>query len=185
MLKRLTLLCSVLLLSACATQIKDFNDRSVGYGWLDIRDVEANRFHSVDIYQTRPQTSKRYYPAKVMAFKDGFLYYSMALPNGSHKTVSASGQVCRGFLCSNTLYKYSFGKEGDEVGAVVIKSPGVYLLGSYKLKTVKASIFGRETLEVDPAKGAPSKREMLEEILKDAQDVPVIAERIKRELAKL
>jgi hypothetical protein len=28
-------------------------------------------------------------------------------------------------------------------------------------------------------------REMLEEILKDAQDVPVTAERIKRELVKL
>jgi hypothetical protein len=36
-----------------------------------------------------------------------------------------------------------------------------------------------------PATDAPSRREMLEEILKDAQDVPVIAERIQRELAQL
>jgi hypothetical protein len=36
-----------------------------------------------------------------------------------------------------------------------------------------------------PASDAPTKREMLEEILKDADDVPVIAERIRRELAQL
>lgn len=187
MLKRLTLLFSVLLLSACATgeRITEYRDRSLGYGWLDIKDVDANRLHAVDIYQFRPQTSKPYYPAKVMKFKDGFLYYSMVLPNGSHKTISAAGQSCIGFICSNTTYEYSFGKQGDEIGAVIISSPGVYSLGSYKLKKVKTGFFEQGKFDVEPAKNAPSKRELLEEILKDVGDDPVVAERIKRELSRM
>jgi hypothetical protein len=187
MLKRFTLLCSVLLLSACATgtQITEFSDRSLGYGWLDIKDVDANRLNAVDIYQFRPKTSEPYYPARVVKFKEGFLYWSMVLPNGSHKTVAAAGRSCMGFICSNTIYEYSFGKQGDEVGAVVIKSPGVYSLGAYKLKEVETGFFEQGKFEVMPAKNAPSKREMLEEILKYAQDKPVVAERIRRELARL
>ena len=187
MMKRLMVLCSVLLLSACATgtRITDFNDRSLGYGWLDIKDVDANRLHAVDIYQFRPQTSEPYYPATIKAFKNGFLYYSIVLPNGSHKTISAAGQQCLGIICGNTFYKYSFGKQGDDVGAVIIKSPGVYSLGSYKLKEVKTGFFEQDKFDAVPASNAPSKREMLEEILKDVSDVPVVAERIKRELGKL
>ena len=187
MLKRLTLVCLVLLLSACATgtRITEYSDRSLGYGWLDIKDVDSNRLHAVSIYQFRPQTSEPYYLAKVVKFKDGFLYYSMALPNGSHKTVSASGQRCIGFVCSNTIYEYSFGKQGDEVSALVIKRPGVYSLGAYKLTKVKTGFFEQGKFDVAPAKDAPSKRELLEEILKNVEDVPVIAERVKGELARL
>jgi len=187
MLKRFLLVLSVLLLTACAsgTRITDFKDRSLGYGWLNIKDVEANRLHAVSIYQFRPQTAEPYYPTAIKPFKNGFLYYTMALPNGSHKTESATGQACLGFLCSNTTFTYSFGKQGDEVGAIVIKTPGVYHMGSYKLKDVKTGFFEAGKFEVLPASDAPSKREMLEEILKEAQDVPVIAERIKRELAQM
>lgn len=187
MSKRLLLVLSVLLLTACAsgTRVTDFNDRSVGYGWLNIKEVDANRLHAVSVYQFRPQTAEPYYPTAVKEFKNGFLYYTMALPNGSHKTESAAGQRCLGILCSNTNYKYSFGKQGSDVGAVVIKSPGVYHLGSYKLKDVKTGFFEPGQFEVLPATDAPSKREMLEEILKEAHDVPVIAERIRRELAQM
>lgn len=187
MLKRLALLGSVLLLAGCATgtQITEFSDRSLGYGWLEIKDVDANRLHAVDIYQFRPKTSKPYYGAYVMKFKDGYLYWSMVLPNGSHKTVSAFGRRCMGVVCGNTIYEYSFGKQGDEVGAVVIKTPGVYSLGAYELKEIKTGFLEQGKFEVVPAKNAPSKREILEEILKHAQDKPVVAERIRRELAKL
>lgn len=184
-IRLLSLLGWVLLLSACATgtQIKDFSDRSVGYGWLDIAEVDANRLSSVDIYQFRPRISEPYYPARVVKFKEGYLYYSAALPVGAHKTVSAAGQSCIGFLCSNTTYRYAFGKQGDEVGAVVISAPGVYSLGSYKLKPVKTGFFEQGKFDVEPARNAPSKREMLEEILKNVQDEPVIADRVRRELA--
>jgi hypothetical protein len=180
------LLCAMLLAScASGTRVTDFNDRSLGYGWLNIKEVDANRLYAVDIYQYRPQTTEPYYPAAVKPFKNGFLYYTMALPAGAHKTQSARGQSCLGILCGNTDYRYSFGKQGDEVGAIVIKSPGVYHMGSYRLKAVNTGFFEPGKFEVLPASDAPSKREMLEEILKDAQDVPVIAERIRRELALL
>lgn len=184
---RLAGIALALLLAGCAsgTRITDFNDRSLGYGWLNIKEVDANRLHAVDIYQFRPQTSEPYYPTAVKEFRNGYLYYTMALPNGSHKTYSAAGQRCLGILCSNTTYKYSFGKQGDEVGAVVIRSPGVYHLGSYRIKEVKTGMFEQGRFEVLPATDAPSRRELLEEILKETQDVPVMAERIKRELAQL
>ena len=187
MLRRLAIVLSVTLLAACATgtQIKDFGNRSLGYGWLDIKEVDANRLHAVTIYQFRPVTDEPYYPTTVKAFKNGYLYYSMVLPNGAHKTVSASGQRCLGFLCSNTIYTYSFGKQGDEVGAIVIKSPGVYNMGSYKLRDVKTGFFEQGKFDAIPAVNAPSRRELLEEILKDAQDVPVVAARIRTELGQM
>lgn len=187
MLKRLALVALALLLASCASgnRITDFTDRSVGYGWLDIKEVSGNTLHSVDIYQFRPQIAEPYYYAAVKPFKDGFLYYTFALPNGAHKTISASGQSCLGIFCGNTTYTYSFGKQGDDVGAIVIKSPGVYHMGSYRLKSMKTGFFEQGKFEVLPAPNAPSRREMLEEILKDAQDTPVMAERIKRELAQL
>jgi hypothetical protein len=186
MLKRLALILSVVLLAACATgtEVTDFSDRSLGYGWLDIKDVEANRLHAVNIYQLRPLSTDPYYSTAVKEFKNGYLYYTMALKNGSHKTESASGQRCLGFLCGNTMYNYSFGKQGDEVGAVTIKSPGVYHLGSYRLTDMKTGFFEQGKFKVQPAANAPSQREMLEEILKDADDVPVMAARIKAELAR-
>lgn len=187
MLKRLALLLVAAVLAGCAstTRITDFTDRSVGYGWLDIKEVDANRLHAVSIYQFRPRTDTPYYAAAVKELKGGWLYYTIALPNGSHKTESAAGQRCLGILCSNTRYQYSFGKQGDEVGAIVIKSPGVYHMGSYRLKEVKTGLFEQGKFEVVPATQGPSRREMLEEILKDSQDVPVIAERIRRELAQM
>lgn len=187
MRRRLMLLLSAGVLAGCSTTttIKDFTDRSVGYGWLNIKEVEANRLHDVSIYQFRPHTAEPYYPTAVKEFKGGYLYWTMALPNGAHKTVSASGQKCLGILCSNTSYRYSFGKQGDDVGAVTIRTPGVYHLGSYDLKDVKTGMFEAGKFDAVPAKAAPSRREMLEEILKDAKDEPVIAERIRRELATL
>jgi hypothetical protein len=187
MKKLLALLLAASALAGCAsgTRITDFSDRSVGYGWLDIKDVDANRLHAVSIYQFRPHIEEPYYAAAVKEFKGGYLYYTMALPVGSHKMESAAGQSCLGIFCSNTTYKYSFGKQGDDVAAVVIRNPGVYHLGSYSLKDVKTGMFEPGKFQVVPASGAPSRREMLQEILKDAQDVPVIAERIQRELAQL
>lgn len=187
MLRCLVSVFVVMLLGGCATGpvIKDFTNRSVGYGWLNIKEVDANQLHDVSIYQFRPQIPAPYYVTTVKEFKNGFLYYSMVLPIGSHKTLSAHGQSCLFFMCTNTIYKYSFGKQGDDVGTVVIKTPGVYYLGAYKLKEVKTGFFEPGKFEVVTDANAPSQREMLEEILKDAGRIPVLAERIKREMAQL
>lgn len=186
MLKHLAMICSVVLLAGCASdRITEFGDRSLAYGWLDITEVDANRLHGVTVYQFKPKTTKPYYHAAVKKFKNGFLYYSSVLPNGAHKTLSAYGQKCLGIVCTNTRYEYSFGKQGDEVGALVITTPGVYSLGAYELREVKTGFFEQGKFEVRPAKNAPSKREMLEEILKEVEDLPVVADRVRRELAKL
>jgi hypothetical protein len=50
---------------------------------------------------------------------------------------------------------------------------------------VKTGMFEQGKFEVVPASDAPSRREMLQEILKEAHDVPVMAERIRRELAQM
>jgi hypothetical protein len=165
------------------TRVTDFSDRSLGYGWLDIKDVSANRLHSVDIYQLRPRANEPYYAAAVREFKGGFLYYTMALPNGAFKLYSAAGQRCLGFLCSKVTYAYSFGKQGDDTG-VIITAPGVYHFGSYKLKDAKSGLFEPGKFEILESANVPSKRELLEEILKYV-DEPPIAERIRRELAQL
>ena len=175
----------ILSLTGCAftggEKITDFTDRSVGYGWLDIEDVDANQLHSVVVFQYVPRIDKPYYHAKVKEFKDGYLYYSFAFPNGSFGTYSASGQKCFVF-CSNTIYTYDFGKQGTDAAKISIKKPGVYSLGSYKLQEVKTGWFEQGKFNIVPAKNGPSDREMLEEILKDTEGNPVMEQRIKAAL---
>lgn len=187
MFKMFTLMACALLLSGCASRgepVSDFSERSVGYGWLNLKEVDANRLHAVSVYQHRPQTATPYWDTAVRKFKDGYLYYSIALTNGAFKTYEATGQSCLGIICSNTTYTYSFGRQGDEVGAVIIKTPGVYHLGSYDLKDVKTGFFEQGKFATAHAKNAPSKRELLEEVLKEVQDNPVMAARIRQELGK-
>ena len=185
MQKMLALVLFAFMFSGCASMgenVTEFSDRSVAYGWLNVKDVGANRLHAVSLYQHRPQTDKPYWETAVRKFKDGYLYFAITLPNGAFTTYEAHGQSCLGIICSNTRYSYSFGRQGEDVGSVLIKTPGVYHLGSYDLKDTKTGFFEQGKFEVVLAKNAPSKREMLEEILKNVQDNPVIAERIKQEL---
>ena len=188
-LKRAAALLALALLTACSsiTQVTDFENRSLAYGWVDIKDIEINHVSAIYIQQYRPKTDSPYYTTGVKKFKDGILFWSMALPVGSHKLDTIKGQSCLGFLCSNTSYTYNFGKQGDDVGAVVIKAPGVYHLGAYKMKNHKTGWLEESKFQVLPAANAPSRREMLEEILKDdeTQDTPIMVERIKRELARM
>lgn len=184
--RRMLLLVSAVLLAGCATtHVTDFTDRSLAYGWLNIEGVGANRLDGVSIYQFRPQTSEPYYHAAVREFKGGYLYWTVAVPNGAYKTISASGQRCLGLLCSSTRYEYSFAKQGDDLGAVTIRAPGVYYLGSLDLKDVKTGLFDAARFQALPSPIAPGRREMLQEILDATQGNPVMAERIRRELAEL
>lgn len=186
---RAAALLALVLLGACSsiTQVTDFENRSLAYGWVDIKDVEINHVSSIFIQQYRPKTDAPFYTTGFKKYKDGYLFWTMALPVGSHKLDTIKGQSCLGFLCSNTFYTYSFGKQGDDVGAVVIKAPGVYHLGSYRMKNEKTGWLEEAKFQVLPAANAPTRREMLEEILKDkeTQETPIIVDRIKRELARL
>lgn len=115
------------LLVGCASmggeKVDDFTKLSVSYGWLNIDDVDANWLHSVVIFQHRPHSDKPYYHVAVKEFEGGYLYYSFAFPNGAFAAYSAEGQSCLGFICSNTIYSYNFGKQGDDVAALLIEKP--------------------------------------------------------------
>lgn len=187
--KRIAALLALVLLAACSNieTVKDFEKRSVAYGWVDIKDVEINHVSGIYIQQYRPKTDSPYYTTGYRKLKDGYVFWTIALPVGSHKLDTIKGQSCLGIFCSNTFYSYNFGKQGDDVGAVVIQQPGVYHLGSFKMKNQKTGFFEEGKFQVLPAANAPSRREMLELILKEkeTQEEPIVVERIKRELARL
>lgn len=187
MFRQIAVILCVAAMAGCAStgeRITDFTDRSVGYGWLDLSGVGANRLHSVIVYQFRPQTDSPYYHVRVKKFEGGYLYYSFAFPEGAFKTYSVTGQRCAMVICTNTTFTYNFGKQGDQVGAVLIDQPGVYHFGTYQLDKVKTGLFEQGKFSAAVAEDAPSQQAMLQEILKDAEGMdPAIAARIQDELA--
>jgi hypothetical protein len=182
MMKLLQVTLLTLFLTACIStggeRITDFSDRSVVYGWLDIKDVDANRLHNVTIFQFLPRTTTPYYNVKVTEFEDGYLYYAFSFAQGSYGLYSAAGQQCFG-LCGNTIYEYDFGKQGDNVARVRVGEPGVYAMGAYKLVEVDTGFFEQGKFEVVPTNNAPTEHQMLEAMLKDAEDKPQIAARLR------
>lgn len=171
--------------SGCGTpgeKITDFSSRSLGYGWLNIDDVDANRLHSIIVYQYAPKNAKPYFHTAIQKFKGGYLFHSFGLQNGAFGAYSATGQYCLG-LCSNTVYKYTFGKQGADVARVRISQPGVYAFGSYNLKEIDTGFFGAGKFEAVPAENAPTDKEMLREILKKASGIPVMEQRIRAALS--
>lgn len=177
----------VVMLSGClatGSKVTDFSDRSVGYGWLDIKKIDANRLHSVVVYQYQPKIDKPYFHVAVKKFQGGYLYYAFSFPVGSFGAYSATGQNCLTVLCSNTIYTYEFGRQGGDVAAVRMGEPGVYSFGSYALQEVKTGFFQQGKFEAVPVEG-PTHREMLEEILKDAKGNAVIQQRLTRALQAL
>ena len=80
-------------------------------------------------------------------------------------------------------YTYDLGKQGEE-GTVVIKQPGVYFLGSYKLSDLKTGWFEPGKFEVKKVEG-PAQQAMLEKLLLEApKNYPVVGERIQKALAR-
>jgi hypothetical protein len=167
----------MIFLSACVTpggeRITDFSNRSVIYGWLDIKDVDANRLHNVTLYQYYPKTNLPYFNVKVVEFEEGYLYYAFSFEQGSYGLDSVAGQQCFG-LCGNTIYTYTFGRQGDEVGKVRINEPGVYNIGTFKLTEIDTGLFEQSKFDILPASNVPSEYSMLEAMLPDAKDKPQI-----------
>lgn len=184
-MKKWFFLCAlVLITSGCVSRgevITDFSDRSAVYGWLDIKDVDANQLHNVVVYQYLPKTDLPYYNVKVVEFHNGYLYYSFAFPNGSFGLKSATGQQCY-VLCGKTVYNYDFGQQGDDVAKVRIAKPGVYNLGAYKLIEVDTGLFEQSKFEVRKADNAPTTYQMLEAMLPDAADKPEIEALLRAEM---
>ena len=181
-MRQILIITTFLLLTGCMAggeRVEDFTNRSTAYGWVNIDEVDGNRLYEVMIKQYRPRTEAPYYSMGVKEFKGGFLFHTNALTNGSFKLDVARAQSCFG-LCSNTIYSYQFGSQGDEIGTAVIDQPGVYYLGSYDMVEENTGWLEQSKFSVKKAAKAPSRKEMLDAILADApQDHPVVAARIR------
>lgn len=170
-----------LFLSGC-TGISDFTERSTVYGWVDIRDVDANRLGQVAMYQHKPVTKKPQFYLASEKMEGGYIFYTHDLPKGAFKLESLSGLQCLLIFCGNTTFNYNLGRQG-KVGATVIEKPGVYYLGSFKLSEVDNGWFGPSEFTVEEAKDAPNRQQMLERVLEGApKKHPEIGERIRHEL---
>jgi len=185
MFKKVLVLGLALLMAGCAstgTPITDYTNRSIVYGWLDIDDVDGNHMYAGYIRQFSPPTKEPYYSTYIDEFEGGYLVYFYGLPNGAFKLDSVKMQSCLGFVCSNTVYTYNFGTQGN-VASVKIKKPGTYYLGSYKLAEEDTGIFEQSKFSVTKAKKGPSKKAMLKHILENApNDHPVVAKRIEQSM---
>ena len=174
-------------LSGCAVfqeKITDYDQRSTVYGWLDTKDLKPNHLYAINLYQHRPATDKPYYGMSFVKMDGGYLVYSHIPPNGAFKLDSLHGQNCLLFLCGNTTYSYNLGKQGD-IGTVVIRKPGVYYLGSFKLSDVKTGWFEPGKFKVEAVKG-PTQQAMLERVLQEApSEYPVVGLRIEKKLENL
>jgi len=174
---------TVLILSGCVggggERVTDFTNRSTVYGWVNLDEVDGNHLYNVIVKQYRPKTKSPYYFLGIEEFKGGYLFWTHATTNGAFKLDTARAQSCLGFLCSNTYYEYSFGSQGSDVGAVNIKKPGVYYLGSYELAAMETGWFEQGKFNVVESKKGPSKKEMLTAILEDAPD-QIVADRIRK-----
>ncbi len=181
---RPVLVLCISLLAGCSVfqkKISDYEHRSTVYAWIDIKDLAPNHLSSVNLFQHRPATDKPYYGMATIKMDGGYLLYTHIPPEGAYKLNSLSGQSCMLFLCGNTFYTYDLGKQGDQ-GTVVIKQPGVYFLGSFKLSDLKTGWFQPGKFEVKEVEG-PSQQAMLEKLLLEAPKAyPVVGQRIQRAL---
>lgn len=188
MFNKFILLGLVLVTGGCAftgDKITDYTNRSIVYAWLDISDIDGNHMYGGHIKQYAPATDKPYYPLSGEKLKGGLLVNHNGLENGSFKLDNIKLQSCLGFICSNTSYIYDFGAQ-DLVATTIIKKPGVYYLGSFKLVEEKTGFFEQGKFSVIKAENGPSQKEMLELMLKDApSEHPIIAERLQNSLNKI
>lgn len=189
MIRMPLLLGLILLISGCASfgehEITDYKHTSIVYGWLDFSSVDGNSLYDGTIKQYSPPTDTPYYHIGAEKYKGGFVYYFYGLPDGAFKLSDMTLQSCLLFMCSNSIYKYDFGTQG-RVASIIIKKPGVYFMGSYKLADISTGFFEGDKFEVTRAKNPPSRKTLLKMVLQDAPEGhPIVARRIKQALRRM
>lgn len=174
-------LIAVVTLSACmGSTITDYSDRSVVYGWVDLSQAAGNTVTGGSIRAYNLPANQNLYPVGYKKFADGYIVYHVGIRPGPVKLNTLNTMSCIG-LCSNVINVYDFANQGSSVAAANVKGRGVYYLGSYSMKTRRGLFFAPRDFSVSPAKG-PSRRQMLEAILKDApaEQKPLIQQAINR-----
>ena len=158
------------ILSACATGevISDHSTRSVVYGWVDIEDISGNRMSNLVIRQYQPATEFAFHSVYFEKFAGGYIFSGNSFANGAYKLETIVLQSCLGPICTNTTNEYAFGRQGGGFGSVTIGAPGVHYLGSFKLTKGKSGFFGPGSFSFQRASNAPSRKQMLEFLTKNA-----------------
>ena len=160
---------ALLLSSGCALfgteKSVDHNDKtlSVVFGHFNMEDAPSwGGIDWVSIKQYKPQVS--YYGTRV---EDG-LFWHIGVEKGASIQVEQFGRNTRFY--SNATYTYNFGTEGRNETSRIIKTPGVYYLGSYEYETVDSdSFFKPDNFNMVKA-NAPSEKVLLTKVLKIMQE---------------
>jgi len=167
--RSLFLLVGFTVLSACAgEQITDFSDRSVGYVWVNLDDARGNKVVGGSFRNLQSPAGSSVFGTGVEGFGNGFLLYHFGLPSGPTKLRTVDTMFCVG-LCGNTINVFDFGAQGGDIAAVNIRERGVYDFGSYAIVSQSNGIFRPGSFDVRRTNG-PSKRQILEFLLADAND---------------
>lgn len=161
-----------------ANTISDYSDRSVVYGWVDISQASGNTVTNATIRGYNLPPGSNLYPIGYKRLGNGYVIYHYGIAPGPIKLNTLSTMSCIG-LCGKVINVYDFGAQGSDVAAATLRGRGVTYLGSYALKTRNSLFFGPRDFTVKPTNG-PTRRQMLEAILKDAPEAqkPLIQQAI-------
>jgi len=173
-LKFITLVIMVISLSACGVHIKirkseqleeqTQNNSILVVGYFDDSEAQFNLGWGF-IKQIKPATSEAY---KELRANDDGLFYLEDLPVGSYKLATLRGRE-KGLLSTQPWVMRLPEPSRDKAFKLTelrANNPGVYFLGSYKLKLVhKGGFFGSDKHET-VALSTPTEKDVLKKLLK-------------------
>lgn len=121
------------------------------------------------IQQVRPANrSKPYRDVRIV--KADNIFYRENLPTGLYKLHSVGGREKALLLWSNNFWTWGFPKDQDDPAAkfnqVRAEKPGIYYVGSYKIRVVREGGFLTPTTYATDLMDSPSEKEVLESLLK-------------------
>lgn len=183
-----TLLCFAFTLAGCAStrEITDFKNTSIIYGWVDMKEAPSGISYG-QVFNLNAKDKYAYFNLGVEKLEGGYLFYHVGMEPGNYRMVHLSGQNCLLIFCSNTIHEYSFGEDSDY--RFSIGKPGVHFIGAYDYKKIKTGFFKPKKFDFVKARKPPTRRQMLERILKEVEsdDSPRFAPalgRLKAEIAR-
>ena len=164
--------CAAILASVtgCATldlREPEKDNVSLVFGYLDMSEAPGD-LQWIDLKQLRPVTDKPYYHCAV---EDG-MFWNQYIPSGSFKVSDFGGMsgLDLGILyLFGSEVEYSFGNQGRGKMDPVIERPGLYYVGSYRVKITKRGFFTNSEYDIEPLE-SPSEKELLERLLVHAKD---------------
>ncbi len=178
----------VLFVASCGAgyeKIDDYQERSLIYGWVDTKSIKGNKMVGASVRQSRPATKFPNFNLGYKKIQNGYLIYNTAVPRGAFKLEQINMISCLGILCGNTTNSYQFGRQGNDLGTVIINQPGIHKIGKYVLRDEKTGWFQPGEFTAARTNAGPSDRQLLEAILEEGPfKNTYIEQRIRRKLGK-